>query len=188
MFCKFCKKYGHSARLCHHRISRFRSNPFNLKSWRRGKTLLKSDKNSKTEPTIADSNSADQIKQISDSNSVDLANAITDSNSVDLADEITDSNSVDTITQSTDSNSVALVNTPTKSIIGKPAVNAEKSDNRVNPIESSAISNTEMCQKLEQKIQKLKKEINELRQENLALNLLYFTSENTKYFDSKKSP
>ena len=144
MLCKFCKRYGHSARLCHHRLSRFRSNPFNLKRWRRGKTLLQTDNNFKTEPTIADSNSADQIKQISGSNPVDLDNAITDSNSVDvanitdsksveIANEITGSNPVDSIKPNTGSNPVEIVNKPIKSINEKPTVNVEKSENRVNP-------------------------------------------------------
>ena len=37
--------------------------------------------------------------------------------------------------------------------------------------------------KLEGKVKKLKREIKNLREENLALNILYFTSSNSHYFD-----
>lgn len=55
-------------------------------------------------------------------------------------------------------------------------------------IKNLGFSNTEMCQILDQKMQKPKKEIKESRQGSLDLNLLYFITENRKYFDSKKRP
>ena len=128
------------------------------------KTLLKTDKNIKTGPIITDTKSADKIKQISDSNSVDLENTITDSNSVDsanitdsnsedlanitdsnsveLPNEITGSNSIDSIKPYTGSNAVEIVYKQIKSITDKPAVNGEKSENRVNPNENQAVSPT----------------------------------------------
>ena len=101
------------------------------------------DKNFKTEPIIADINSACQKEQISDLNSVYFENAITSSKSVDLANKITGSNSIDSIKPNTGSKHVEIANKPVKSIIAKHAVNAEKSENRVNPDENPTLSGTE---------------------------------------------
>ena len=41
--------------------------------------------------------------------------------------------------------------------------------------------------KLETKIKKLKKDIKSLREENLSLNILYFTNSNSQFFDKHVS-
>ena len=185
MFCMFCKKFGHSAYNCYHRRFRFhsRSKPSYLR--KRGKVLFKSDKITKTEPTkiIADSNSADQSKEISDSNSVDFIWPITDSNSVDLK-PITESNSVDTVEINDDSNSSEEFDNLIKSIVKKPSPKVEISDYRLTPNDQRPVSKCETCQNLRDKINKLKRTVKDLRAENLSLNLLYFSSENTKFFDN----
>ena len=38
---------------------------------------------------------------------------------------------------------------------------------------------------LEEKVKKLKRQVKDLREENLSLNILYFTSSNSQYFDTK---
>ena len=40
---------------------------------------------------------------------------------------------------------------------------------------------------LEEKVKKLKRQVKDLREENLSLNILYFTSSNSQYFD-KNTP
>ena len=170
MFCKFCKRPNHNIYNCYHRKHRFSSKAKPSNHWKRGKTLLKTDRNNKTEPTklIADSNSAELIKHIADSNSADVIKPIADSNSVDIIEQNDDSNSSE--------------NELIKGI-KSPATNAEESDNRVNPINKPSISKCEMCKNFEHKIKKLKQQVKDLRAENLSLNLLYFSAENTKFFE-----
>ena len=184
MFCKFCKRFGHSAFNCYHRKFRFYSRPKPSYLRKRGKALFKSDK-IKTEPTkiIADSNSADQCKEISDSNSADFIRPITDSCSVDLK-PITESNSVDTVDINDDSNSSEEFDNLIKSIVKKQAPKVKISDYKLTPNEEKPVSKCEKCLDLQDKINKLKRTVKDLRAENLSLNLLYFSSENTKFFDN----
>lgn len=182
MFCKFCKRPNHNIYNCYHRKHRFSSKAKPSNHRKRGKTLFKTDRNIKTEPTklIADSNSAELIKDIADSNSADVIKPIADSNSAEIIKNIADSNSVDIIEQNDDSNSSE--NELIKGI-KSPATNAEESGNRVNPINKPSISKCKMCKNFEHKIKKLKQQVKDLRAENLSLNLLYFSAENTKFFD-----
>ena len=107
MFFKFCKRPNHNIYNCYHRKHRFSSKAKPSNHWKRGKTLLKTDRNNKTEPTklFADSNSAEIIKDITDSNSVDVNKHIADSNSVDVIKPVTETMLVDVIEQNHNSDS-----------------------------------------------------------------------------------
>ena len=160
MFCKFCKKFGHLTLQCYHRKSRFHSKS-KLSYYRKRGNLIrnfKSDKNIKTEPTkiTADSNSADQSKEISGSNPVDFIRPIADSKSVELR-PITESKSVEIVAQNDDSYSSEEFDNLIKSIVRKPVESAGISDIRSNPTNSQSDSECEMCRNLEHKIKKLKR-------------------------------